>query len=72
MASFMMALHPMLTPGERAVQRVMAEESGWLEGGVSIGIAVLQDRHEGPNDLRADATEALREAYQTGACTILE
>lgn len=42
-----------------------------LEGGVSIGIAVMQDHHENPDTLRADATEALREAFETGTCTII-
>lgn len=45
---------------------------GALKGGVSIGIAVLGDRHETPELLREDATEALREAYETGTCTIIE
>lgn len=39
---------------------------------VSIGIALMQDRHQSPDLLRADATAALREAYETGTCTILE
>ena len=54
------------------VQEMLAMETGLLEGGVSIGIAVLQDRHDTPDVFRADATEALREAYETGTCTILE
>lgn len=55
-----------------ALQRELAEETGLLEGGVSIGIAMLDDRHESADELRADATEALREAFETGACTIIE
>ncbi len=39
---------------------------------VSIGIALLQDRHDTPEAFRADAMDALREAYETGTCTILE
>jgi len=54
------------------LQAQLAEAGGWLEGGVSIGVAVLQERHQSPEQFRADATEALREAYQTGTCTILE
>ena len=54
------------------VQEALARETGLLEGGVSIGIALLQDRHQTPDAFRADATEALREAYETGTCTILE
>jgi len=32
----------------------------------------LQERHQSPEQFRADATAALREAYETGTCTILE
>lgn len=54
------------------LQQEMAGETGYLAGGISIGIALLQDRHEDADDFRADATEALREAYETGTCVILE
>lgn len=47
------------------------ELAGPLEGGVSIGIAVMQDHHESPDTFRADATEALREAFESGTCTII-
>ncbi len=33
---------------------------------VNIGMAFLSDRHETPADLRADATEALRDAFESG------
>ena len=52
------------------LQDAMAEETGELEGGVSVGVAVRGPRHDA-NELRADATEALREAYETGTCTIV-
>jgi hypothetical protein len=52
------------------LQEEMARESGELEGGVSIGVAVRGPRHDA-EELRADATEALREAYETGTCTIV-
>ncbi len=54
------------------IQETLAQETGLLEGGVSIGIALLQDRHQTPDAFRSDATDALREAYETGTCTILE
>ena len=44
----------------------------YFKNGVSIGIALLQDRHNNADDLRSDATEALRESFETGACTIIE
>lgn len=53
------------------LQETMRSETGILEGGVSIGVAVRDARHD-PESLRADATEALRESYKTGACTIAE
>jgi hypothetical protein len=52
------------------LQDTMAEETGELEGGVSVGVAVRSPRHDA-RELRADATEALREAYETGTCTIV-
>ena len=54
------------------VQQALAHETGLLKGGISIGIARLQDRHQHPDDFRADATKALSEAYETGMCTIVE
>ncbi|MEF8816521.1 MAG: GGDEF domain-containing protein [Salinibacter sp.] len=47
----------------------MADEEGQLEGGASVGVAMWTD--ESPEALRTAATEALREAYETGTCTIV-
>ena len=52
------------------LQETMARESGELEGGVSVGVALRHEAHD-PESLRADATEALLEAYETGTCTII-
>lgn len=52
------------------LQDALANETGELEGGVSVGVAV-RDAHHEPEQLRADATEALLEAYETGTCTII-
>lgn len=52
------------------IQDAMGQETGELEGGVSVGVAVRGPRHDA-EELRADATEALREAYETGTCTIV-
>ncbi|NNE33701.1 MAG: hypothetical protein HKN13_00590, partial [Rhodothermales bacterium] len=41
-------------------------------GGVSIGVAMLADRHKTHEQLKADAAAALQEAVQSGVCTILE
>ena len=43
-----------------------------LPGDVFVGVTLLQDRHEIPDDFKAEATAALYEAYETGACTIIE
>jgi hypothetical protein len=53
------------------LQEVMDQETGELEGGVSVGVAVRNSRHD-PEDLRADATRALQKAYETGTSTIVE
>ena len=52
------------------LQDTMAQEAGELEGGVSVGVAVRDARHD-PEGLRTDATDALLEAYETGTCTII-
>ena len=52
------------------LQETMAHETGELEGGVSVGVAVRHEAHD-PESLRADATDALLEAYETGTCTII-
>ncbi len=52
------------------LQDSMAKETGTLEGGVSVGVAVRDVRHDAES-LRADATDALLEAYETGTCTII-
>ncbi len=54
------------------IQAALAEDPMLPEGGVSVGVAMLQDHHPGPSEFRADATIALREAYESGACTILD
>ncbi|NBC84625.1 MAG: hypothetical protein GVY25_00335 [Bacteroidetes bacterium] len=54
------------------LQQQMDAATGELEGGASIGVALRRHRHETPESLRADATQALREAYETGTCTIVE
>lgn len=41
------------------------------EGQISIGVAMLSDRHRNPDDLQVDAARALRAAYETGESTIL-
>lgn len=54
------------------LQRELEQDGPELKGGVSIGIALLQDRHVDADSFRRDATDALREAYESGTCTIVE
>lgn len=50
----------------------LSEDKGLLEGGVSVGVALLGARHESPDQLRGDATVALQESFETGECIIVE
>jgi hypothetical protein len=54
------------------VHSKLAREKGLLEGGVSVGVAMLARRHADPDDLRSDAAAALQEAFESGVCTIVE
>ncbi|GMQ81948.1 MAG: GGDEF domain-containing protein [Rhodothermia bacterium] len=54
------------------IQTSFVDERGRLQGGVSVGVAMLHARHKGPDDLRSDATAALQEAFESGECTIVE
>ncbi len=54
------------------LQTSFVDEEGHLQGGVSVGVAMMQERHKGPDDFRSDATAALKEAFETGECTIVE
>lgn len=58
-----------LEPWVADLESAMAREEGELEGGVSVGVAV-RSNHDAKT-LRADATEALHEAYKTGTSTIV-
>ncbi len=53
-------------------QQDMLNYSGLLEDGVSIGIALLHEENASAEALRREATQALREAFDTGMCTIVE
>lgn len=55
-----------------ALQEEMAQAADPLEGGVSVGLALMRGPEQTPEALRENATNALHEAYTTGTCTILE
>jgi GGDEF domain-containing protein len=69
---FFHAVAPVVEDWAVDLQRQLKKVSGPIGGGVSIGIAMLQDRHDDADAFRQDATDALREAFETGTCTIVE
>lgn len=54
------------------VQEELDSLGGDFAGGVSIGAAMLAERHSTPEQLRADAAAALQEAVKSKVCTILD
>jgi hypothetical protein len=54
------------------IQATFDAEEGDLDGGVSVGVAIMRDRHLNADDLRSDATAALKQAFDSGECTIVE
>ncbi len=53
------------------IQEELPQSSDLLGGGITVGVAMLMDRHDEADELRADAAAALQEAFESGACTIL-
>lgn len=43
-----------------------------LDGGIRMGVALMQDRHTGPDAFKEEVTAALLEAYESGQCVIIE
>ncbi len=54
------------------IQDAFPDEDESLSGGVSVGVAVMQERHSGAEELKSDASAALLEAFQSGECIIVE
>ena len=54
------------------VQEALFDAEGEFSSGVSIGVAVMADRHHSADNLRSDATLALQEALSSGHSTVLE
>lgn len=54
------------------LEGTMDTETGELEGGVSVGVAVWSGPGQNAETLRTEATEALRTAYETGTSTIVD
>ena len=62
---------PSLEIWHKEVQSAIAEDDMLLDGGVTIGIAVLNERHTDAIALREDAKKALLEAYNSGGRTVI-
>ncbi len=56
---------------DRRVHNIFAREQGLLEGGISVGIAILQAHHETAENFRDEAKHALLEAYTSGIPSVL-
>ncbi len=54
------------------IQESFPKDHRSLPGGVSVGVAVMQERHQSADEFRSDATAALQEAFQSGECIIVE
>lgn len=55
----------------RRAQIVFTRQNGPVEAHPVVGVAMLSEDHNGPDDLQADAFKALRAAYECGDSTIL-
>ncbi len=54
------------------IQEGFPKDHESFPGGVSVGVAVMNDRHQNADELRSDVTAALQEAFQSGECIIVE
>jgi len=54
------------------IKEAFPEDDQAFEGGVSVGVAVMQDRHERADELRSEATAALEASFKSGECIIVE
>jgi hypothetical protein len=55
----------------RRAQSVFMRQDGPVAALPVVGVAMLSEQHQGPDDLQADAFKALRAAYECGDSTIL-
>ncbi len=56
---------------DRRAHNAFENEEGLLEGGISVGVSMLQGRHETAQEWRNEAKNALLEAYTTGIPSVL-
>lgn len=63
--------HESLAEWASGIKDAFPEEEGMFEGGVSVGVAPFQERHDAADELRSEATAALQESFQSGECVIV-
>lgn len=63
--------HDSLADWASGIKEAFPEHAQDFEGGVSVGVAPLLDRHDGADSLRSEATAALQESFQSGECVIV-
>ncbi len=56
---------------DRRVHNTFGRAEGLLEGGISVGVAMLHPRHESADEFRDEAKHALVEAYNSGTPSVL-
>lgn len=63
--------HDSLADWASRIKDAFPEEEKIFEGGVSIGVAPFQERHDAADELRSEATAALQESFESGECVIV-
>ena len=63
--------HDGLAQWASSIKDAFSEEEGEFEGGVSVGVVPMHERHEGAEEFRSEATAALHESFQSGECVIV-
>ncbi|MDA0683196.1 MAG: hypothetical protein O3A57_02110 [Bacteroidetes bacterium] len=64
--------HDQLAEWASRIKESFPDQDEPFEGGVSVGVVAMKDRHDGADELRAEATAALAESFQSGECIIVE
>jgi len=63
--------HDSLAAWASGIKDAFKVDEETFEGGVSIGVAPFQPRHDVADELRSEATAALQESFETGECVIV-
>ncbi|MDA0379541.1 MAG: hypothetical protein O2899_08615, partial [Bacteroidetes bacterium] len=63
--------HEGLAHWASGIKEAFPEDDQEFEGGVSVGVVPMQERHSGADDFRSEAAAALHESFQSGECVIV-